>query len=177
MPVSNYQPSLVITQFIAAYGVYPGQSMPFSGGLAAPPTDEQASYYSMAMIRMFAGNFDPGADPVCQGQLLSIAENSALFSLIGTTYGGDGETTFALPDLGGRTAVGMGQGPGLFARVLGDQYGSSQFALNQANLPSGSGGSFQPVDNEQPALATNWLIRVQGTFQGNPSSVALGSIA
>ena len=64
-------------------------------------------------------NFAPAGWALCQGQLLPISENQALFTLIGTTFGGDGQQTFALPDLRGRTAVGMGQGPGLGQYVLG----------------------------------------------------------
>jgi microcystin-dependent protein len=69
-------------------------------------------------------NFAPRGWALCNGQLLSIAQNTALFSLLGTTYGGNGQTTFALPDLRGRTAVGMGQGPGLGNVVQGQVWGS-----------------------------------------------------
>ncbi len=64
-------------------------------------------------IRMFAGNFAPAGWARCDGQLLSVAQSGALFSLLGTTFGGDGRTTFGLPDLRGRSAVGRGNGPGL----------------------------------------------------------------
>ncbi|HCQ16454.1 MAG TPA: phage tail protein, partial [Cryomorphaceae bacterium] len=63
-------------------------------------------------VRIFAGNFAPRGWAFCAGQLLAISQNSALFSLLGTTYGGDGRTTFALPDLRGRAPIGVGQGPG-----------------------------------------------------------------
>lgn len=87
-------------------------------------------------IRMFAGNFAPTGWAFCQGQLLPIAQNQALFSLLGTTYGGDGRTTFALPDLRGRVPVGFGQGPGLSNRVIGDQFGSELVTLNINQMPS-----------------------------------------
>ena len=87
-------------------------------------------------IRMFAGNFAPYGWAFCQGQLLPIAQNTALFSLLGTTYGGDGRTTFALPDLRGRVPVGFGQGPGLSNRVIGDQFGSELVTLNINQMPS-----------------------------------------
>ena len=87
-------------------------------------------------IRMFAGNFAPTGWAFCQGQLLPIAQNTALFSLLGTTYGGDGRTTFALPDLRGRVPVGFGQGPGLSNRVIGDQFGSELVTLNINQMPS-----------------------------------------
>ena len=87
-------------------------------------------------IRMFAGNFAPTGWAFCQGQLLPIAQNQALFSLLGTTYGGDGRTTFALPDLRGRVPVGFGQGPGLSNRVIGEQFGSELVTLNINQMPS-----------------------------------------
>ena len=86
-------------------------------------------------IRMFAGNFDPKGWAFCQGQLLPIAQNQALFSLLGTTYGGDGRTSFALPDLRGRVPVGFGQGPGLSNRVIGEQFGSELVTLNINQMP------------------------------------------
>lgn len=61
-------------------------------------------------IRMFAGNFAPRTWAICQGQIMSISQNTALFAILGTTYGGDGQTTFALPNLAGRVPVGVGQG-------------------------------------------------------------------
>ena len=87
-------------------------------------------------IRMFAGNFAPTGWAFCQGQLLPIAQNQALFSLLGTTYGGDGITSFALPDLRGRVPVGFGQGPGLSNRVIGEQFGSELVTLNINQMPS-----------------------------------------
>ena len=86
-------------------------------------------------IRMFAGNFAPTGWAFCQGQLLPIAQNQALFSLLGTTYGGDGRTTFALPDLRGRVPVGFGQGPGLSNRVIGEKFGSELVTLNINQMP------------------------------------------
>ena len=74
----------------------------------------------IAEIVLFAGNFAPRGWAFCQGQILSIAQNTALFSILGTTYGGNGQTTFALPDLRGRVPVGPGQGPGLANVSLGE---------------------------------------------------------
>src|SRR5437016_6330681 len=81
-------------------------------------------------------NFAPVGWAFCQGQLLSIAENSTLFNLIGTTYGGDGQTTFALPDLRGRTTIGTGQGPGLSNFVIGQAGGAEEVTLTPAQLPA-----------------------------------------
>jgi microcystin-dependent protein len=74
----------------------------------------------VAEIRIFAGNFAPAGWATCDGQLLPISQNTALFSLLGTFYGGDGKSTFALPNLAGSAAVGQGQGPGLSLRSLGE---------------------------------------------------------
>ncbi len=87
-------------------------------------------------VRIFAGNFAPRSWAFCDGQLLPIAQNTALFSLLGTTYGGDGQATFALPDLQGRAAMHPGRGPGLTNRRLGERGGSESVSLNEGNLPS-----------------------------------------
>ena len=89
-------------------------------------------------IKLFAGNFAPRNWAFCAGQLLSIAQNTALFSILGTTYGGNGTSTFALPDLRGRVSVGMGQGPGLSTIVLGEQAGSNSVTVLNSNMPSHS---------------------------------------
>ena len=86
-------------------------------------------------IVMFAGNFAPRGWAFCQGQLLSIAQNTALFSILGTTYGGNGQTTFALPDLRGRTPIGQGQGPGLSSVTLGEVSGVENITLLTTQMP------------------------------------------
>lgn len=89
----------------------------------------------VAEIRMFAGNFAPRNYSYCNGALLPIAQNTALFSLIGTTYGGDGRTTTQLPDLRGRTAVGKGRGPGLANINLGQRGGAETDTITTATMP------------------------------------------
>ncbi|QGZ35899.1 phage tail protein [Stappia indica] len=89
-------------------------------------------------IRMFGGNFAPLGWEFCNGQLLSIAENDTLFNLIGTTYGGDGQTTFALPDLRGRLPLHFGQGPGQPTYVMAESGGSEEVTLTQQQIPSHS---------------------------------------
>ncbi len=89
----------------------------------------------LAQIIMFGGNFAPRGWAFCDGQLLPISSNQALFSLLGTTYGGDGRTTFALPDLRGRVAMHPGNGPGLTSRNLGQRGGSETNTLSTAQLP------------------------------------------
>lgn len=120
-PFSIVQPYLGIYYCIALQGVFPSRS-------AAEPF--------IAEIMLFAGNFAPRGWAFCDGQLLSIASNTALFSLIGTAFGGDGRTTFALPDLRGRMPVHPGTGPGLFPRVWGERGGSETHTINLLELPS-----------------------------------------
>ncbi len=87
-------------------------------------------------IRMFAGTFAPVGWALCDGQLLAIANNEALFSLLGTIYGGDGRTTFGLPDLRGRIPIHAGSGPGLSPRSLGSKGGSETVTVTAGELPS-----------------------------------------
>ena len=87
-------------------------------------------------IRMFGGNFAPRNWALCEGQLLSISNYQALFSILGTTFGGDGRTTFALPDLRGRVPLGPGSGPGLSTYQLGAKSGSEKVTLTVDQMPS-----------------------------------------
>ncbi len=87
-------------------------------------------------IKMFGGNFAPRNWAFCDGQLLSINNNQALFSILGTTYGGDGRTTFGLPDLRGRVAMHAGQGPGLSNHPLGQKAGAETVTLTENQIPS-----------------------------------------
>src|ERR671921_268521 len=108
-------------------------------------------------IRMFAGNFAPAGWMFCEGQLLPISENETLFQLIGTTYGGDGQSTFALPDLQGRVPIHMGSGPGVSQTYqIGEAGGVEQVTLTTAQIPAhnhawlastGGGTSNTPQDN------------------------------
>lgn len=86
-------------------------------------------------LRCFGFNYPPRGWAYCQGQLLPIAQNTALFSLLGTMYGGNGQTTFGLPDLRGRAPIGFGQGPGLSPRELGEVGGEEQVTLTAAQIP------------------------------------------
>ncbi|MBK9257727.1 MAG: phage tail protein [Saprospiraceae bacterium] len=90
----------------------------------------------IGQIAAFGFNFAPKGWAMCNGQLLAIAQNSALFSLIGTYYGGDGISTFALPDLRGRVAINQGQGPGLSPYSLGQRAGSESVTLNTSQIPA-----------------------------------------
>lgn len=90
----------------------------------------------IAEIKIFAGNFNPRGWAFCDGQLLPIAQNTALFSLVGTIYGGDGRTTFGLPNLIGRAAMHTGNGPGLTPRQQGQLLGTTNETLNVSTIPS-----------------------------------------
>lgn len=90
----------------------------------------------IAQIQPFAFNFAPRGWVLCNGQLLAIAQFSAVFSLVGTTFGGDGRTTFGIPDLRGRSMVGVGSGPGLETRTWGERGGANNVVLLTQNMPS-----------------------------------------
>jgi microcystin-dependent protein len=119
-------------------------------------------------IRMFAGNFAPAGWALCDGQLLSIRENTALFSLLGTSYGGDGLSTFALPDLRGRVPLHAGAAPGLPCRALGESGGGEPVRLAQENAMEEETGT--AVDQAevspamQPFLCVHFIIALQGAF-------------
>jgi len=89
----------------------------------------------LAEIRMFAGNFAPVGWAMCNGQLLPISQNTALFSLVGTMYGGDGKSTFALPDMQGNAPMHAGDGSGLTSRFIGEFGGSATVTLLQSEIP------------------------------------------
>jgi len=89
----------------------------------------------LAMILQFGGNFAPVQFALCDGQILPIASNTALFSLLGTYYGGNGTSNFQLPDLRGRTAISQGDGPGLSSYVLGEFTGTENVTLTSSNIP------------------------------------------
>lgn len=108
----------------------------------------------IGQILMFGGNFAPRGWALCDGQLLEISQYTALFSLLGTTYGGDGRTTFALPDFRGRAPIHAGTGPGLTTRKLGERSGEENVILNALEIPS----------HTHPA-----------TFAATPSSIAISA--
>jgi microcystin-dependent protein len=117
-------------------------------------------------------NFAPVGWAFCDGQLLAINQNQALFALIGTTYGGDGRTTFALPDLRGRVPISSGQGAGLEMYALGQKGGTERVTTSYKQAPTiaatANPGPSQPQDNHQPYLTLNWIIALQGAFPSRP---------
>lgn len=136
----------------------------------------------IATVTVFAGNFAPSSWMFCQGQLLSIAEYTTLFALIGTTFGGDGQETFALPDFRSRRAIHIGQGLGLSNYLIGQMGGSEQTTLLSTNLPihnhlnpvlTGTPqGSTDTTGVDTPTSAT---VPASGaTLYGAPSGTAMG---
>ena len=115
-------------------------------------------------IRMFGGNFAPRGWAMCNGQLMSISQNTALFSLLGTQFGGDGVQTFGLPDLRGRSPLSQGTGPGLSPFVVGQMGGTEQVTLTSAQMPAHShlvnadgnaGGKNIPTGNYPGSVSPN----------------------
>lgn len=151
---SNDQPTTTISIGLDLNGVFPSQGGSGSDGV------------TLATIRMFGGNFYPGeqgANAVyANGALLSIADNDTLYQVIGTKFGGDGITTFAVPNLDGAVMISTGQGAGLSNYVIGQTVGADGTTLLHTNMPAGFGGSAAPFDNHQPSLAINYCIRVFG---------------
>ncbi|MCW1886297.1 tail fiber protein [Luteolibacter flavescens] len=138
----------------------------------------------VAEIRMAGFNFAPVGWAQCSGQLLSIQQNTALFSLLGTTYGGNGNTTFALPDLRGRMPIHQGQGPGgLTSRTLGSSGGSENVTLTTAEIPAHThaltGGTLPTVQaaGNQTTPNGNRLSRASDGESNFSNAAADGSIA
>ena len=176
-PHANMKPSLGINYYMPLAGVFPSRNDvenpdPLSGG------DEY-----LGSVRMAGYNFAPRGNAHADGQLLDINQNTALFSILGTTYGGDGRTNFALPDLRGRLAVHEGQGPGLSPRALGERGGAEQVTVTQSEMPAHSHPGPDPVDdaggndaheNVQPFNTLNYIIATEGIFPSRNSD--LGNI-
>ena len=131
----------------------------------------------IAEIRILASSFAPRGWAFCDGQLLPISQNTALFSLIGTTYGGDGRTTTALPNLQGRAPMHPGRGPGLTARRLGERLGVERVTLTEAQIPSHT-HSWQ-ADNEDPNTKTpigHWMSNRPIYHQQDTNKVDMASV-
>ncbi|MBD2386866.1 phage tail protein [Cylindrospermum sp. FACHB-282] len=132
----------------------------------------------IGQIILFAGNYAPKGWALCQGQILSISQNQALFSILGTTYGGNGQTTFGLPDLRGRFPIGTGQGPGLTNRDLGELAGSERLTASQ--LPAHThqlNGTVSAATSGDPTgkLLANSRASTYGT--GSPVALSASSIS
>lgn len=134
-------------------------------------------------IRMFGGNFAPTGWQLCNGQLLAINQFAALFAILGTTYGGNGTSTFALPDFRGRVPLHQGSGPGLSTYVPGEQTGTQNVTLLSNNMPihshlvncSSGGGATTPVGNFPGGVSVGATEKLYSTTTNN--QMAAGMIA
>lgn len=126
-------------------------------------------------IRIFAGNFAPNGWALCNGQLLPISQNTALFSILGVQYGGDGRTTFALPNLMGGAAMGQGGGQGLTPRVVGEQVGTPTVTLINSEMPAHTHipQAVNADGNSQDATGNTWA---QSQKQGRPPNQTQAAI-
>jgi microcystin-dependent protein len=136
----------------------------------------------IGQIIMFAGNFAPRDWAFCQGQTLAISEYTALFSIIGTTYGGNGRTTFDLPDLRGRAPIGQGQGNGLTSRIMGEQIGIEDITLSTAQMPIHSHAAKTTISGSSVTAKLKASSEVGTTnvplnnYLAKPSNIGLQSI-
>ncbi len=163
-PVSTLQPSLTLTEFLDTSGVFPTE-----GGAGSGPF--------LGSIGLFAGPallFNAAAN----GQTYPIAANAALFSILGTTFGGNGASNFQLPNLGGIQTIGAGQGAGLPEVDLGQTIGQTNSDLTMAQLPPSLGGTSAAIDTQQPSLGLNYVINTEGVFpSGDLTLNSLGVVS
>lgn len=134
----------------------------------------------IGQIVMFGGNFAPRGWAKCDGQLLPINQNQALFSILGTMYGGDGRTTFALPDLRGRAPIHTGQGPGLSARTQGAKGGAESVKLGVSHMPAHAHsvrapGTSAKADTGSPAGAQMATVAAKTGKKGGSGGSAVYS--
>jgi microcystin-dependent protein len=167
LPFSNMQPSLAMNYAVALNANAP------SSAFDNPPT-------WTGQVRLFAGAFTPNGYAPAEGQLLSANSAVLLFQQLGFTYGGDGSTTFALPDLRGRTVIHQGSADGVNMHALGAMVGAEATTLSASQLPAHThslpapapagatlaAGDGQPFDNMQPSLALNYIICIDGNVAG-----------
>src|SRR5262245_43870801 len=179
----NRQPSLAVTQVLLESGIFPSNAANFPNGQTAGGT--------LGFVYGFAAGFVPDRNFNANGQAVSISQNTALFSLLGTTYGGNGQTTFAMPNLVGTATVGAGTGPGLSPWVNGQTGGTATTTLTTSQLPShdhslpgggvtGTTGGNQPFNNVQPSLALTPVIATNPAPNpngGSNSAVFVGQVA
>lgn len=128
----------------------------------------------VAEIRIFPFNFPPTGWAFCDGQLMPISQNTALFSLLGTTYGGDGKSTFALPDLQGNAPMQPGQGQGLSLRDLGEMSGVESITLLQSEMPLHTHTQFAQADPANLQIPTNTACLTRATGGSAYSTLVSG---
>lgn len=158
-----------------------------SGALVSNPVQACSYEPMLGSLCVFAGNFAPRGWALANGQIMSISQNTALFSILGTTYGGDGKTTFALPDTRGRSVIGAGTSPGLSNYQLGEMGGAETITLTQAQLPvitptatvhaqSSAGNSDNPVNGVWATLGRqNTYSNAAPNVTMSPNAVTINS--
>lgn len=175
LPVDNYQPWLAVNYLVALSGMFPMRDVNWqenAGDYGSPVLGE---------IDLFAGNFAPSGYALAQGQILPISQYTPLYARLGTIYGGDGNSSFALPNFQGTTPVGVGQGAGLSPSYWGQTNGAPTVTLTEntlaahshqllttAGVPTGvtgTTGSGLPFSNQMPTLAVNFQMVVDSTYQ------------
>ena len=177
-PFSNMQPTMALLATISNTGEYPIRDGSAHQGM------------TYGRIRWFAGPAVPPGTFACDGSILPIIGNEILFSIIGPAFGGDSRTTFAVPDLRGRTPIGSGTGPGLSAISMGQQTGSSSITLTQSqmaththqwdhysasNQVSSAAGAGNAFSNRQPSTGLHYIITGQGTYPPREGTYALSA--
>ncbi len=182
---SNMQPSLALTPIIATQGTFPSRN----STIISPPEEEGPSAIGLGNSEPFIGEVTwiahdniPNGWERADGQTLQISSNSALFSIVGTMYGGDGRTNFGLPDLRGRTPVGTGTGSGLDFYDEGTKRGLESEILTAGQLPAHAHpmtngfeptdpfGSGTPQSHVQPTIGLTHLVAVEGSFPSEPAT-------
>jgi len=135
----------------------------------------------VAEIRIFPFNFAPKGWAFCDGQILPLSQNTALFSLLGTTYGGDGKSNFALPNLQGNAPMHPGQGPGLSLHDLGETGGSEAVSLLESEIPSHNHAMradlLDIADTNVPSPNASFALSSGGTLYQSSSNTQLGGVA
>jgi microcystin-dependent protein len=126
----------------------------------------------LGQITMFGGNYAPRGTALCNGQIMNISQNQALFSLLGTTYGGDGSSTFALPNLQSRLPIHQGQGPGLSSYSLGQSGGSQNVTLDQSTTPTHTHTLSGTTATATTATISNTVLPGQPTVATAPAAPA-----
>jgi microcystin-dependent protein len=149
---------------------------------AFPSAHACGSEAYISQVCLMASNFCPRGTAEAAGQLLSIAQNTALFALIGTTYGGNGQTTFALPDLRGRVPVGVGQGPGLSSIIDGQVSGQETTTLSAAQMPAHTHsaqlrGTASAGNTDSPVGAVPARLARSNIYTTNAADAAMGGSA
>jgi microcystin-dependent protein len=152
--------------------------------LTGPKSVQAEAEPYLGSIDMVGFNFAPRGWATCDGQILSIAQNTALFSLLGTTYGGNGQTTFALPDLRGRVPIHQGQGPGLTQRVIGEMSGQENVTLTANEVPShnhslavnSAGGTSDNPINNYMASNSEGIKQYSNSAGSNANGSSVGNV-